>query len=360
MSTTVTTQVTPAMVKTRIDAHLDTYCQDRIEAAAGIGASYEQLWRAIAKLILAGGKRFRPYMVLATYEAYAPSAPLEDILPAAVAQELLHAAMLIHDDIIDRDDVRYGVKNIAGQYSDTYSAYIQDDAERNHMSQSAALLAGDILISDAYRVLQETRRPEELKAKAHTILATAVFEVVGGELLDTEDSFLPTGSIAAEQIAQHKTASYSFVGPITMGATLANAPALDIAQLTTFSEHLGIGYQLRDDLLGMFGDEETIGKSTTSDMIEGKRTYLIERFEALATDNQKEVFAQAFHAADASEESILAAKQQLIDSGAVAAVETAITQRRQAAEAIITNLSISVESKELFMQLTRKCLEREV
>ena len=360
MATTLATHVTQQSVKTYIDAQLEHYCQERVNYAATVGVSYERLWQAISTLILAGGKRFRPYMVLATYEAYAPTSPLDDILPAAVAQELLHSAMLIHDDIIDRDVIRYGVKNIAGQYNDTYKPYIADDAERSHMAQSAALLAGDALISDAYRSLQNTNRPEELKAKAHTILATAVFEVVGGELLDTEDSFLPAGLIAAEQIARYKTASYSFIGPITMGATLANAPEVEIARLTTFAEHLGIGYQLRDDLLGMFGNAQDTGKSTTSDMTEGKRTLIIEHFDQLATDEQKELFAKAYHIATASEGAINTAKQQLVESGAVAAVEAAIVKHHQAAEAIVNELAISPMSREVFLKLIHTCLERDM
>lgn len=360
MSTSLATHVTPQSVKVYIDSHLQQYCKERISYAATVGASYERLWQSIGTLLLAGGKRFRPYMVLAAYEAYAPEAPLDDILPAAVAQELLHSAMLIHDDIIDRDSIRYGVKNITGQYNDTYKPYITDAGERTHMAQSAALLAGDALISDAYRSLQNTNRPEELKAKAHTILATSIFEVVGGELLDTEDSFLPAGLIAAEQIARYKTASYSFIGPITMGATLANAPEVEVARLTTFAEHLGIGYQLRDDVLGMFGNADDLGKSTTSDLTEGKRTLLIEHFEQLATDAQKELFMQAFHVADASDEAIATAKQQLIDAGAVDTVEAAIAKHRQAAEAIVADLAISPEAREVFMQLSHTCLERDV
>lgn len=360
MPATLATHATQESVKLYIDEHLAQYCQERLKHASTIGRSYEQLWQTIANLLLAGGKRFRPYMVLAAYEAYAPNAPLDDILPAAIAQELLHSAMLVHDDIIDRDLLRYGVKNIAGQYETLYAAHIQDPAERTHMAQSAALLAGDALLSDAYRTLQTINKPDALKAKAHTIFATSVFEVIGGELLDTEDSFLPAGTISAEAIARHKTASYSFVGPLTMGATLAEAPEIEIARLTTFAEHLGIGYQLRDDMLGMFGNEQTTGKSATSDLKEGKRTMLVEQFDTLATPTQKELFYAAFHNPTATAEAIATAKQQLKDSGAVAAVETTIARHAESATKLVHDLAISPAAKEILLTLIRTCVERSV
>lgn len=357
---TATNLITTQVAKQLSDDYIKAFCQRRATEALELGPTYLRLWQAIESLLLAGGKRFRPFMVLATYQAYKPTGVLEDVLPAAVAQELIHAAMLIHDDIIDRDTMRYGVNNISGQYDEFYSQFLNDKNERSHMSLSAALLAGDALITDAHRLLGKTNRPANLVDQAEDIFNTVIFEVIGGELLDAEVAFLPKGSISSSAIAKYKTASYSFVGPLTTGAVLAEAPEHDINTLREFAEILGIGYQLRDDLLGTFGNESDTGKSTTTDIKEGKRTYLIEQFEQLATPEQSEKFNALFHRYDASDEEIENAKVLLVESGAYAAVEQKIEWHREEATKRISQLSISDESKQLYVGLVERCLNREI
>ena len=356
----LTTFIDTATAKNLTDEYIRSYCERRSSEAGEVGASYFRLWQSMEKLILAGGKRFRPYMVLATYQAYNPEGQVNDVLPAAVAQELIHSAMLIHDDIIDRDTIRYGVKNISGQYDDFYSPFLNDNTERAHMSLSAALLAGDALISEAHRLLRRTTRPTELVDQAEEVLDTAIFEVIGGELLDSEIAFLPKGSISSDTIARYKTASYTFVGPLTTGAILAEAPEHDINTLKEFSIILGVGYQLRDDLLGTFGDENVTGKSSTTDIKEGKRTYLIEQFEQLATTEQSERFFSIFHRQDATNEELQIAKDILVESGARAAVEQLIDQKNMHASEKINQLSLPTESKKIYQALVERTLNREL
>lgn len=347
-------------VKTLIDTRLTQFCELRIAEADHIGPSYGALWQSIASLLQAGGKRFRPYMLVATYAAYSTQEDFEKVIPAALAQELIHQAMLIHDDIIDRDTIRYGVKNIAGQYNDSYALHIDELSERTHMSLSAALLAGDVLLSDAYRLLSEVDRPQLLVNQAIQVLGNGVFEVVGGELLDTESAFLPTGSVQAEAVARFKTASYSFISPITMGAVLAGAPAHEIRLLRQFAEYLGIGYQLRDDLLGLFGDGAKTGKSTTTDITEGKRTYLIEQFDASANSEQKTAFYQLFHRSNLTESQFAKAKSLIVASGAKAAVEAKIDTLYKKATLIVNELELDAAIKQIFLELVERCLQREV
>lgn len=348
-------------VKQLIDTRLSEYCRVRIASAQHVHPRYGQLWETVRTLVTAGGKRFRPYMLISAYSAYADlDESIEPILPAAIAQELIHQAMLVHDDIIDRDTTRYGIQNITGQYEALYAKDISDDTERGHMSLSSALLAGDVLISDAYHFLSRTDVSADRLAQATAILSNSVFEVVGGELLDTENAFLKETTISAETIARFKTASYSFISPITMGALLAGAPEQDIALLKEFSECVGIGYQLRDDLLGVYGDEDETGKSTTSDIIEGKRTYLIEQFDAHATKEQKQAFYEIFHRSNAMPQDIARAKELLSASGAKHQVETAIKVLAQHANERIDVFTISDEAKRVFHELVQQCLSRSV
>lgn len=111
--------------------------------------------------------------------------------------------------------------------------------------------------------------------------------------------------------AQYKTASYSFTSPLTIGAVLAGAPESELELLRELSQKLGVGYQMRDDILGVFGDEAKTGKSASTDITEGKRTFLIEQFEMLATPAQSQRFLQIFHRPDATEQELEEARDCL-------------------------------------------------
>ncbi len=356
---TTPTPLDLASTKTLIDAEIERYVSKRQQDAQKVSDRYAVLWNELSAVLPFGGKRIRPYMTFLAYNAYAPEAPVEPIIPAALAQELVHAAVLIHDDIIDRDNIRHGVKNIIGRYDDLYADLLPEETERVHMSRSMAIMAGDILLSDAYRSLASLHIESARLTTATDILSTAVFEVVGGELIDTESAFLPAGTVPAETVAIHKTASYSFISPLTMGASLAGADEQQLQLLTDFSNALGIGFQYRDDLIGTFGDEATTGKSTSTDIVEGKRTYLIEAFERLASDEQQRRLSAAFHKADATPEAIADAKQVLVESGAKDAVEAQIQEYEAQARDLASQLTISDAARAHFDVLIQRCLTRE-
>lgn len=347
-------------VKTLTDQLLHEYCVARGNDARKMDERYALLWDAIQSLLLAGGKRFRPFMLLLAYSSYAQTDDKEAIYPAVVAQEILHAAVLMHDDIIDRDIVRYGVKNIAGQYETSYATYLSDEHERRHFAMSSAILAGDILLSDAHRLLWRLDRSPEVIRKADEILSRAVFEVIGGELFDTEATILPVGSLSPTVIARYKTASYSFVSPLSMGAALAAADEKEITLLEQFSEYVGIGYQLRDDLLGVFGNTAQTGKSTSSDITEGKRTLLIEQFDEIASQEQKADFYALFHNPTITNEELERAKQLLVEAGARKKIEDTIEDLKAKALTIVSLLAIPDASRSAFKTLIDTCLSREV
>ena len=355
---TSTKFLTKAQSKTLVDAALAEYFTTRTQEALVLSPRYEALWRSLHTLVLAGGKRFRPHMLFLAYQAYNEAGRPEDIIPAAVAQELLHSAMLIHDDIIDRDDIRYGVKNIYGQAAERYAPLVASPEERHHFSVSAALLAGDALLSDAHAELQKLTVSADKIALADAILTKAVFEVIGGELIDTEAAILPKGIVMPEQIALHKTASYSFVSPLTMGAALAGAPTEEVELLRSIALKVGLGYQIRDDILGVFGDEAETGKSVSSDITEGKYSALIEQFDQLATAEQKQAFYATFHKADASEEELAQARALLEQSGALEATEALIDELSQTSLSQLKTLTISADAQEALQACITECLNR--
>lgn len=338
---------------------LSEYFSSRRTEAHGVAPAYIRLWSTIETLFLSGGKRLRPYITMLSYQAYSRSSDVSTIVPAASAQELLHLAMLIHDDIIDRDYIRYGVRNVSGQYDEIYSSSLGDSPNRRHFADSAALLAGDLLLSDSYLLTAQCDIEPLLLLKAQRILNGSVFSVVGGELLDTESAFTAHGQQLPLEVARLKTASYSFIGPLTMGAVLAGASESEIAALSRLGELTGIAYQLQDDILGVFGDEAKTGKSSSSDITEGKYTHLIELFYGIASDQMKQRYESLAGSSAITEAELKEVRDLLTSSGAKSMLIDRIDKFAQEARQITDSLSISPEHKVAFHELITLATRRD-
>lgn len=226
------------------------------------------------------------------------------------------------------------------------------------MSRSAALLAGDILISSAYEhMLSSSLSPEHI-AVAQQLLAKGVFEVAGGELLDTEAPFLPE-PIDPMIVYRHKTAAYSFVAPLLTGVRLSphNYNNMIVEAVQTFAENSGIAFQIRDDILGVFGDSAATGKSTETDLREGKQTLLIQEFRQRANKAQLDLFSTTF-GKDTIESSHLEKLRTAIKgSGALAATEQQAEEyERRALDALSTlpDITLKSELRALMKQLQKR------
>lgn len=350
--------VTLPFVKQEIDKRLDDFFQQKVQQAMAVSTSYAELWQATAQVAASGGKRIRPYILLLSYQAFAHNSDTDAVVSAAMAQELLHVAMLIHDDIIDRDMVRHGVKNVTGQYRDMYLPLLPEEQENLHFANSAAVLAGDLLISQAYALLAQCDVDPARQVQANEIMTEAVFNVVGGELMDTELAFRQVADVNAAVVADYKTASYSFISPLVMGARLAGASDEAARTLVEFGQALGIAYQYEDDWLGVFGDEQRTGKSVSGDIREGKRTLMIERFTELADETQQHEFMQLFGRNDATEEEVERVRALLIQSGAKRAVELAIAEQAERARHALSRLELHEAWHEAFLELVERCTNR--
>ena len=329
---------------------LEGFFAKKLEESHQISPYYHDLWQQIARLLSLGGKRLRPRLAVLSYRAFGGQ-DVEAIIPAAAAQELLHLGMLIHDDIIDRDYIRYGVDNVAGGYIKLYGELVSDDDERLHYSHSAALLAGDLLLSESYLLIAESKVPAETAIAVQRLLGKAIFEVIGGELLDTESAFRGLGAVPAEMVALYKTASYTFALPLLAGAKLACLPDESLQYVHDFAKNLGIAFQLRDDIIGIFGDEKATGKTIIGDIREGKRTFMIEQFYNLATDDQKETFNQYFGSHTVTDGEAEIVRDLLKTSGAFARTEDVIAEYELNARTALAKLPVRQDCTEEFEQL---------
>jgi len=342
---------------TAVNRIIDAYFEESIASAGSISESYQQLWKELRSLLNSGGKRIRPKMTILSYEAFGGK-DYKKILPIAAAQEFLHFSLLIHDDIIDRDYVRYGTANIAGCYDTRYQPFARNKQDRLHYANSAALLGGDLMLSTAYQMIATANVPNKDKIIAQTLLGQSIFEVAAGELLDTESAFIPSKSGDALLIARYKTASYSFLIPLLTGARLAAASEIQQKNLRVFAIALGIAYQLVDDLLGTFGEEELTGKSISSDIREGKHTFMAEQcIEHLSSDDRV-IFNASFANPAATPEMIVRVKELFVATGAKAATEKAIASYAEEANNALQNLELDQPHKDAFEQLINKVTNR--
>jgi geranylgeranyl diphosphate synthase type II len=215
-------------------------------------------------------------MVFCAYEALGG----RDMAAAAyigAAFELLHTALIVHDDVIDHDFIRRGVPNISGSYRDRALAGGAGDRAAEHRGISAAVIAGDLALFNAYRLIDRSGVGDVTRSRLVEVMDDALFASAAGELIDVDFSHLAAMPRVDDILTMErlKTAVYSFECPLQAGAILAGAPDDVVQTLADFGREIGVAYQIVDDLLGVFGLEAETGKSTIGDLREGKRTVLI-------------------------------------------------------------------------------------
>lgn len=222
-----------------------------------------------------GGKRVRALLVVLGYEMFSDKFN-EEIYKAAAAYELFQSAILIHDDVIDESDLRRGKKTIHNLLGN------------NHLAMSNAICLGDYGIFLSEKILSELdfeigKVLEGLKTYQKVLLNTVV-----GEILDVNLPFEETNKEDdVLNIAYYKTSWYTIIGPLLLGAALAGADSSKLNALENFGTHLGIAFQMKDDILGIYGDENVVGKSVTSDIKEKKLTLLYTHVNKVMTDEEK-------------------------------------------------------------------------
>lgn len=272
----------PTSFRAEVQATLDSFLSEQTERLAPLGADAARLLTE-ARATVSGGKRFRAAFCQWGYAAVAgvPSgADAAAVLRASAALELLHASALVHDDLMDASDTRRGRAATHRGFEAEHRA----DGWRGDPVQygaAAAILLGDLLLSWADELVRRCGLGWERVGPALGVFDLCRSEVIAGQFLDV--SVQARGRASVEQattVLRYKSAKYSIERPLHIGAALAGAGEGALDRLTAFGLPLGEAFQLRDDLLGVFGDPATTGKPAGDDLVEGKRTVLV----ALALD----------------------------------------------------------------------------
>ncbi|MEV7694534.1 polyprenyl synthetase family protein [Microbacterium sp. NPDC089189] len=319
-----------------VSQRLDTFFRSEADASRPLGPDAADFLAASAAAVT-GGKRLRARFCLTGWRAIAErdarTLPLPDALvSAAAALEVFHAAALVHDDLIDNSDTRRGAPSAHRRFEASHRA-AGWSGPAEPFGRAAAILSGDLLVAWSDDLLEQGLRGATPDAASSTRAEYARMrrDVTVGQFLDiAEESAFTTqpDEVHAERalrVASYKSARYSVEQPLRIGAALAGATATQLDALSAFGHPVGMAFQLRDDVLGVFGDEAQTGKPSGDDLREGKRTVLIAYAREALPTGARRTLDELVGDPTLDAGQIASLQQTIVDSGALARVEDLIT-----------------------------------
>ncbi len=276
-------------VRERLAAALKEFLDQKTEELSRVDPMGGEAVRRLMESSLRG-KMIRGCLVHLGW-SLAGSGPADEqaVTTAGAAMELFHSGLLVHDDIMDRDPVRRGQPSIFRQYEE--EAAREDRADPAHVGQALAICAGDVAYFMAFELLSRAALPAPVRSEVLALCARELSAVGIAQMQDVAwgASRSPVGVQQILRMYTYKTGRYSFSLPLLTGALLSGGSEELRGRLETCGESLGLLFQLRDDELGLFGDEKEIGKPSASDLREGKKTILVSLLleEASAADRRR-------------------------------------------------------------------------
>jgi len=375
-----------ARIRTEVARALEAFLARQRETLVAIGDDLLPCLDAMAGL-LAGGKRLRPAFCYWGWRA-AGGVDCPEIFTAASALELLQASALVHDDVMDASDTRRGKPAVHRQFASRFAAGKLGPAGQtgsagragsaDQFGIGAAILIGDMLLAWTDELYHGSGFGPDILAWGQPALNSMRTEVAGGQYLDLLSQVSHTTSVrAALRVVTYKTAKYTIERPLQLGAALAagaqaaatagavrtevsarTAAAID-AVWTEYGIPLGIAFQLRDDVLGVFGDPARTGKPVSGDISEGKQTVLIAIARERATASQARVLDRCLGDRNLPEAAAARVKAVLMETGAVAECEALIAASVKEAVTALDGAPITGEAKAALAVLAVTATDRE-
>ncbi len=344
-----------ADLRTRVQMALDAHESRQREVLAPLGNEVAELSDGIFQL-LRGGKRLRAAFLYWGYRA-AGGADSDAIVRMASSMEMFQAAALIHDDVMDHSDTRRGMPTAHRRLAARHASEGWD-GNGEHFGDAGAILAGDLCLVWTDELFVGSGLPTQQLAQGRPDFDAMRTQLMGGQFLDVLDSVRDWGMLntservtQALKVVRYKSANYTVVQPLLIGAAAAGVSKRSRSGLAEYGLALGEAFQLRDDLLGVFGDPKETGKPAGDDLCEGKRTVLI----ALALDemasSDRVQFQQLFGSPDLDEDQIGWLRRLCTHSGAVDRVEAMINERVAAARKHLADVALEAEAAEVLSAL---------
>ncbi len=338
-----------ADLRARVGAALDSFVSARLAELAELGEDLSPL-SAAATDLLAGGKRLRPaFCYWAWRGAGGDDSP--EAIAAATSLELLQACALVHDDVMDGSDTRRGLPAAHRRFAALHreSGWLGSPED---FGVGSAILLGDLCLSWADQMLLSSGLPAAALERAKPVYDDMRTELMAGQYMDLLEQARGGGSVErALRVVRYKSAKYTIERPLELGATLAGADQALVAGYAAYGLPLGKAFQLRDDVLGVFGDPAVTGKPAGDDLREGKRTVLIAKALEAADSAQAQVLGDGLGDPDLDPARVADLRQVIVDTGALAAVEDLIEALREESIAALDALGLADPTDAVLRQL---------
>ncbi|MGY4542880.1 polyprenyl synthetase family protein [Pseudarthrobacter sp. SSS035] len=345
-----------------VAGELTDFLTTRQSLMAAISPDIDPIMGSISNLVT-GGKRLRALMCYWGWRGAGGEPAAQEIVTAGSALELFQAAALIHDDIIDRSDTRRGGPSVHRRFSQLHHAQGWAlDSER--FGHAAAILTGDLCLSFSEEAFTDIGAQAAAGSRARLIFNLMRAEVMAGQYLDIlEEVAGPVrdraGAVTrAQSIIRFKSAKYSTEHPLALGGALADAPDELLRGYSAFALPLGEAFQLRDDVLGVFGDPVTTGKPAGDDLREGKRTVLIALALGQASTAESAFIDAKLGSPDLGDADVAEIRRIIEESGALQATEVLINEFGAAAYDALEQLPLEELPKTALRKLAEATVSR--
>ena len=343
------------------ELHLKKYLDSLPKDLENKDVSTQKLIEVSSLAVQGGGKRLRPYLVSLGYQM-ASNKPFDakSVLDAALAAEIFHTFALVHDDIIDQSSTRRGQKTPHVLFNEVHTSNSLKGSSE-HFGTSMAILTGDLLIAYVTKIISNIKADPQTKQNLNTAFADMFVNLILGQYQDVYQSFDPNRP-SEEMIMstlRWKSGEYTVEFPLKFGGQLGQASDELLGFFAKFSTPIGIAFQLRDDILGIFSKSTTIGKSNLSDIREGKNTLLIRYAMELANANQITKLNSILGKQNADENDLIVVQDILTSSGAKAKIEAKILGLSDESKNYISEANIDQEHKNILSEFCDFIISRD-
>jgi geranylgeranyl diphosphate synthase type I len=347
-----------ADLRTRVHRALDTFlARERRRLAEIEPEALFPVADAIEALVLQGGKRLRPAFAYWGYRG-AGGADSDAVVTTASALELVQASALIHDDVMDGSATRRGEPAAHKRFASLHGASgWHGDPEA--FGTAAAILLGDLCLVWSDALLHTGGLDAETLARCRPVFDEMRMEVTVGQYLDVQTQATGNTSLArAGLVARFKSGKYTVEQPLLLGAAIAGAAAPVVKAYSTYGLPLGEAFQLRDDVLGVFGDPAVTGKPAGDDLREGKRTFLIAAAVEQTDAAGRALVERRLGDPQLEADGVEALRDVIVASGALARTETRIDELTRTAIAALADVDLDPEAADVLTGLAAVATRR--
>ncbi len=340
-------------IKSRIEKELKNYIRS-LEKSYGFKKISPPLFSHIKEFFLRKGKRVRPCLCVMGYLGYVKR-PKPGLYSTALSLEFLHDFMLVHDDIIDKSDTRRGKLSMHV----LLNRYISGHRGLKFDGEDLTIIIGDVMFALAMGAFLSIREEPKRKEKALKKLIEAAAYTGSGEFIELLTGLKDIDKVTKKDIYKIydlKTARYTFSYPLAIGALLAGANDKEVDKLIQYGLYLGRAFQIQDDILGMFGLEKDIGKSTLTDLREAKKTLLILNAYKKSNFIDRKLIKKILRKEKADKTDLRIMRRIITDSGALALAKKEIFSSLKKAKKILACTLLLPAYKKTLGDFTRETI----